>query len=437
MAITNTHQEKIFYHFILNDPSTYIHAAKAKYFSDETIKTCLEISKEFYDKYNDIPTKNQVIELLKVKSADVEVDEGAIDVLYKVELSDYDPDWTKENTECFIEYKTLYESVVDTVTLLKSTPVSSDNIKELINKVKTLVVNKNSLNFSFEDGLDFFDASSHIQPTWNTFSTGYTFMDLVAGGGFAAKTLTVFAGQQKIGKSIWLANIATNAVRAGHNVAMISLEMGDRAYIKRLGANLLNIKVSEYAEMAQNQEEIKKRIKNLNFQNLTVLPGKLIIKEYPASSASAIDIESYLLKEEEKRGIKFKIVVIDYLNIMKNWRNPNSENTYMKVKQIAEDVRAMGQRNEWALVSATQTSKGQFDSTDMGITDIAESSGLGATVDLMFGIIQDPMMYTAMKYKLKCLLNRSEGLKNASKIFNIDYSYMKITEDMTSQIFEG
>jgi len=145
-------------------------------------------------------------------------------------------------------------------------------------------------------------------------------------------------------------------------------------------------------------------------------------------------VENWLRKVEEVKGIKFKIIVIDYINIMKNWRNPNTENTYMKIKQIAEDLRAMGQRNSWAIITATQTKQSEFDATDLSMNSASESSGLVATVDGMFGIIQDPLMYSNNEYKLKVLANRDEGYKNSYKKFNVDYSFMRISEDMNSQI---
>lgn len=176
--------------------------------------------------------------------------------------------------------------------------------------------------------------------------------------------------------TLWLGNIAAQAVRASNNVAIITLELNDRKYMKRLGSNLLGIRMSEYKDNAENSDLIKKKIKNIAFDNL-VTPGHLIVKEFPTSQASAIDVENWLTKVEQSKGIKFKIVVIDYINIMKNWRNPNSENTYMKIKQIAEDLRAAAQRNLWAIVTATQTKQcltldTKIESRDRGLIEIGD-----------------------------------------------------------------
>jgi hypothetical protein len=214
----------------------------------------------------------------------------------------------------------------------------------------------------------------------------------------------------------------------GNNVAIITLEMNDRKYAKRIGANMLSIPIGDYSNVANDTQTMKKKISNVQFDNLQV-PGKIWIKEFPTSQASVLDIERYLKKVGEHHGIKFKVVVIDYINILKNWRNPNSENTYMKIKQIAEDLRGVAMANEWAILTATQTKQGDFDSTDLTITSAAESSGLVATVDGLFGIIQDPIMYANKEYKLKLIANRDDGYKNSHKMFNVDYNYMRIVEN--------
>ena len=156
--------------------------------------------------------------------------------------------------------------------------------------------------------------------------------------------------------SIWLANVAANSVKLGYNTAVISLEMRDRKVIKRLGANMLGISMREYAEFARDKVAVKKKLAGIGYNNLQ-MPGKLFVKEFPTSSAGVPDLEMYLRKMEEMKGIKFKVIVLDYINILKNWRNPNSENMYMKIKQIAEDLRAMAMRNEWAIITATQLNR--------------------------------------------------------------------------------
>ena len=422
-----SYSENIIIKNILEDKS-YLEVVKSDFFKNEGFKTIVEVAKDFWERYKESPTREQIKEALKISGRMDSVSIIEIDSIYDFDLNKYDSDWLIETTQFFIEYKNLTKSAVDAVKYLQSTPVTSENIKSVIETFKSIVNDRNNLDFSFDEGLDFFNAENHKQPTTNTFSSGYTFIDTVLGGGFSAKALYVFMGMPKVGKSLWLGNIAAQAVRSGHNVGIISLEMSDRKYVKRLGANILGIPVGEYNDRAEDDQLIKKKIQSVAFDNLQI-PGKLFVKEFPTSQASVHDVERYLRKIEESKGIKFKVVIVDYINIMKNWRNPNSENTYMKIKQIAEDLRGIAMANEWSIITATQTKQSDFDSSDLSINSAAESSGLVATVDGMFGIIQDPMMYANREYKLKILANRDDGYKNAHKIFNVDYKFMRIVED--------
>lgn len=145
---------------------------------------------------------------------------------------------------------------------------------------------------------------------------------------------------------------------------------------------------------------------------MLITPGKLWVKEFPTSSASVFDLEAALLKKEEQLSLpgkpfKFKNIFVDYINILKNYRNPNSENTYLKIKQLAEDLRAMAQRNNWCVITATQTNRGQANSTDVSYSSIGESYGLISTVDMLFGIISDVAMKAQGVYYLKIVANRA------------------------------
>jgi archaellum biogenesis ATPase FlaH len=422
-----SYSENIILRNTLANP-VYLENAKPEFFKNNSFGEIHKLAKKFWDKYNEIPSREQMKESAKIEGVTDRLELSEIDAIYNIELTSYQEDWLTETTECFIEYKNLTKSAVDAVQYIQKTPVTAENIKEVINTFKNIVVERNNLDFSFDEGLDFFNPESHKQLSHYTFKSGFPFIDTVLGGGFSAKSLYVFMGMPKVGKSLWLGNLAIQSSKMGNNVAIITLEMNDRKYAKRIGANMLSIPIGDYSSIANDTQTMKKKISNVQFDNLQV-PGKIWIKEFPTSQASDLDIERYLKKVEEHHGIKFKVVVIDYINILKNWRNPNSENTYMKIKQIAEDLRGVAMSNEWAILTATQTKQGDFDSTDLTITSAAESSGLVATVDGLFGIIQDPIMYANREYKLKLIANRDDGYKNSHKMFNVDYNYMRIVEN--------
>ena len=430
--MVSSHLEKSFYHYALENLE-FLNVVKSRFFDSPDIKKLYEISIEFYERYNKKPTRQQVRELVKSKGLHEELSEQKVDLIYEVNMNEYDTEWLRESAEAWVEYKNLDTSVHDLISYLKTTKIGVENVKDVVQNAKSLINDRNNIQFGFDEGLDFFNPDSHVQPTSDTFSTGYPYMDLVLGGGFYTKALFCFIGEMKIGKSIWLANIAANSVRLGYNTAVLSLEMRDRKLVKRLGANLLNINMKEYANAAQDVAGMKRKISTVGHDTLQT-PGQLFVKEFPTSSAGVPDIERWLQKMEEIKGMKFKVIVLDYINILKNWRNPNSENMYMKIKQIAEDLRAMAMRNEWAIITATQVNRSGFGSTDLNATNISESAALGHTVDAMFGIIQDEIMHANREYILKLIANRDDGYKNSRKKFLINYDYMRIIEDGDSQI---
>jgi replicative DNA helicase len=429
----SAHLEKIFYHYIDTRPEIE-NIVNGRFFTIPEIKEAHEIRKEFREKYHKAPTASQLKEIAKIKGIDEKLTSAKIDALYEVNMSQYDDSWIQETAEAWIEFKNLDSSVIDLVQYLKTTKVGTENVKDVVQTAKSIISDRNNIDFKFDDGLDFFDPESHRQHKHETFTTGYDYLDTVLGGGYTPKTLIVLAGMPKVGKSIWLCNLAAQGVRNGYNAAFISFEMSDRKIVKRLGSNLLGIKVNEYDKIAEDTFEIKKRMSSIAASDMFSTTGQLKIKEFPTSTASVNDVENWLKRMEELKGIKFRLIVLDYINIMRNWRNPNTENTYMKIKQIAEDLRAMAMRNQWTILTATQFNRGAYSASDVTLEQISESAGLIHTVDSMFGIIQDDIMYMNQEYYLKNLANRDDGYKGSKKRFTINYEYMRVIEDMNSQI---
>jgi replicative DNA helicase len=201
----------------------------------------------------------------------------------------------------------------------------------------------------------------------------------------------------------------------------------------RIGSNLFSISLDSYEEWAKDQDNLKQKISSIKNHSLKPY-GILHVKEFPSSTCSVNDLRNYLVKTQDILGVKFDNVFVDYINIMKNWRNPNTENTYMKIKQISEDLRAMAMQQNWAVVSATQTNRSGIDNTDLKTTDISESAALLHTVDVLFGIITDPLMKAKGEYYLKCLANRVSGYENTKKLFLWERQYARIAEDRNSPI---
>jgi len=193
-----THSENIILRYVTNS-ANYLDICKPAFFKNESFGEILKGVKEFWDKYHEIPTPEQLIESFKIQGKS-DISPTEIKAIYELDLKNYDDSWLKETTEFFIEYKNLTKSAVDAVKYIQSTPVSSENIKSVIDSFKSIIIDRNNIDFAFDEGLDFFNPNNHKQLKSSTFPSGFPFIDTVLGGGFSAKSLYVFMGMPKVGK---------------------------------------------------------------------------------------------------------------------------------------------------------------------------------------------------------------------------------------------
>jgi len=420
---TNNDHEKIFFNYFLAKPH-YLKSVRPGFFSNSDLDLIAKLSKNFYLKFSESPSKDQMKALVSDDPSDVSSD--IVESIYNINLAEYDQDWLQRTGEAWVKWKHFNKQLVKTIEFVKTQDVSPENVEDVVQRGIGMLSTDGNLHFDTDIGLDFFNPEDHIQRSSKKIETGWSFVDHVSGGGYDAKSLVVYAGEQNIGKSIWLANDASNFVRMGHNVVFITAEMSAQKVLKRIGSNLLDIKMMEYDQKSANRDFLKRRLERVSKGLLP--PGKLFIKEFPTSQATVLDIESYLKDLEEAQDHKVSVLVVDYINILANYRNPNTENTYMKIKQIAEDLRALAVKRNMLVISATQINRGAWDATEVKMENIAESAGLAHTVDVMYALIQDSMMHANREYWLKVLKIRDGQGKGSRCRFEIDYDYMRLTE---------
>jgi len=136
--------------------------------------------------------------------------------------------------------------------------------------------------------------------------------------------------------------------------------------------------------------------------------GTLIIKEYPTASAHSGHFKSLLNELSLKKSFKPDIIFIDYLNICASsrYKAGSNVNSYSFIKAIAEELRGLAVETNVPIVSATQTTRSGYGSSDVDLTDTSESFGLPATADLMFALISTEELETLNQILVKQLKNR-------------------------------
>lgn len=439
--MNNLYFEILAFFYIIKEPGLMKNFNK-RFFTEPTIVTIFDYVQDFVEQYKTAPTAEQVHELIKMGGKD-ELELDAIKTLWNNEsgLSRYEDDWLKQNIAAWGKFKSFYTGLENTIAYVKQLPtnIAYTDCETYINRASNIFNKGAGFNVNTSEGYDFFNLDNHIIKEEDTHSTGYKFIDLCLKGGFTKKGLYVIMGAPKVGKSQWLCNLAANSVKMGYNTIYITLEMSYQKVSQRIGSNLFNINIDDYQNALKDKNKMQQAAKH--FHNSLLIPaGKFFIEEFPTSSATASDIADFILKKEEELSklyeteFKFSNVFIDYVNIMRDQRGTSGDNSYQKIKNICEDVRAMGQQNQWAIISVTQVNGNGYESTNLTMSDVSESKGLIATVDALFGIIQTSLMRASNVYYLAAVALRDSPHNGDRQKFIWDPYHLRITQDPTEDI---
>tara|TARA_R110000796_G_scaffold153583_3_gene270165 strand:+ start:7428 stop:8729 length:1302 start_codon:yes stop_codon:yes gene_type:complete len=431
----NTNEfEKIFLLYALDKP-VYLDPLERGFFSVPEIDILARLSKRYYHKFKKAPSKENLWMLISTGELEEVCPKPFFDEIFKKNIADYDLEWVEETAQSWIKWKHLDSSIIDTVEYINTVKVTPENIGDMVESVKNLINGRNNITFDDDLGTDFFDAKSHVRNAEDLLSSNYDFIDKNIGG-HSKGTLNVYVAPPNTGKSLFLAQDAANYCKTGKNVLFISLEMGGQKIHKRIGSDIFNINVNEYDEKSLDIPFMQKKIQEFKDHNM-ITPGALTVKNYETSNGTADDMDNFIGKVQELTGITYDVVLVDYINIMKDKRNPNSESTYLKIKNICEDLRAVAQRRNIVLLSATQTNRAGFESSSINMGMIAESAGLAATCDTILAIIQTPEMNLEKIYWLKILKVRDGQGKGMKCMINVNYDYMRLSETNTIIFDEG
>jgi len=228
------------------------------------------------------------------------------------------------------------------------------------------------------------------------------YFNKITKGGIPNKTLNIALAGTGVGKSLFMCHVASSVLLQGRNVLYITLEMAEERIAERIDANLLNVPIQQLVDLPRSAFENK--VNNIAKKT----QGTLIIKEYPTASAHSGHFKALLNELALKKSFRPDIIFIDYLNICASSRHKanSSINSYSYIKSIAEELRGLAVEFNVPIVSATQTTRSGYGSSDVELTDTSESFGLPATADLMFALISTEELEQLGQIMVKQLKNR-------------------------------
>ena len=382
---------------------------KPEYFKNKAIASIFEIVKDFNEKRNKLPT------VTEIKTYLVTDEQKAAFKQLAQSFSELDKNLDKdelyENTEQFLKEKAVYHTMLNVAEdVSKGLVDTSDVLQKFESSCSISLVT--DLGFNMYDDIDILIDDLNTEQSF--IPSKWEWLDDTLGGGFleSGKALYVFAGETNIGKSIFLGNIAHNIASQGKNVLLVTLEMSELLYAQRICSNATKIPMKE---LRQNGPSIKNAIAREN--------GKVFIKEFPPATITPNQLKAFIKKFSEK-GIKLDAIVLDYLNLL---HSTVGNNSYERIKNVTEQVRAMSYMFECPIISATQLNRSGFDQDNPELATISESIGLAATADVIASIYQNDEDRELGIIRLGMMKNRY-GMRGNTQAMRIDYSTLTIEQ---------
>jgi len=391
---------------------------KPEYFKDKAIASIFDIIKDFTEKRNKLPTTTEIKSYL-VSDEQKESFKGLVKSFNDIDKN-LDKEELYDNTERFLKEKAVYHTMLNVAEDVSSGEVDTSVVLDKFEK-------SCNINLVTDLGLELYGDVDKLIDDLNSVEryvpSKWEWLDNSLGGGFleAGKALYVFAGETNIGKSIFLGNIASNIAEQGKNVLLVTLEMSELLYARRICSNVTKIPMKE---MANNTPSIKQAMNNQG--------GKIFIKEFPPATITANQLKAFVKKFEEQ-GIKLDAIVLDYLNLM---HSPVGNNSYERIKHVTEQVRAMSYLFNCPIISATQLNRAGFDTDNPDLATISESIGLAATADAIISIFQNEEDRGIGIIRLGMMKNRY-GPRGITQAMRIDYSTLTIDQADDIEIDEG
>ena len=397
---------------------------KGDYFSDRTERAVFEEIQKFVDKYNDLPNQNALeVELDSRKDLNEDDYKRVLSVVKELQKDDNVIfDWLVETTEDFCKDKAVYNAIVDGINIIEGKDRNRD-----VGSIPSILTDALAVGFDNHVGHDYLlDAESRFQyyhTVEEKIPFDLDFFNRITKGGLPPKTLNIALAGTGVGKSLFMCHVAANCLSQGRNVLYITLEMAEERIAERIDANLMNISMEDLHDLPKQMfdNQIEKIIKSTS--------GKLIVKEYPTASANSAHFRGLIKELAVKKSFKPDIIFIDYLNICASsrFKGATNVNSYMYIKSVAEELRGLAVETNLPIMSATQTTRSGFVSTDIGLEDTSESFGLPATADFMFALISTEELDALNQIAVKQLKNRyNDPTMNKRFVIGIDRAKMRL-----------
>ena len=383
---------------------------------------CQEII-DFIAKYNKLLT-TEVLEIEIQNRSDLTETElkELQETISSLKDSEINDDWLLDATEKWCRDRAIYLALMSSIKI-----ADGQDDKKGRDSIPSILSDALAVSFDNHIGHDYLEDYEERYESYHRkedkLPFDLEFFNKITKGGLPNKTLNIALAGTGVGKSLFMCHVASSVLLQGKNVLYITMEMAEEKIAERIDANLLDVNIKDINELPRVMFENK--VTNIAKKT----QGSLIIKEYPTASAHSGHFKALLNELLLKKSFSPDIIFIDYLNICASsrYKAGGNVNSYSYVKAIAEELRGLAVEFDLPIVSATQTTRSGFASSDVDLTDTSESFGLPATADLMFALISSEELEPLNQIQVKQLKNRyNDPTMHKRFVIGIDRSKMRL-----------
>ena len=393
------------------------------YFDNPYEKILFEEISKFIVSYDDLATK-EILLIETEKRTDI-TDDGyrtICDYIKSLDDSQVDLEWLIDTTETWCRDRAIYLALMESIKI-------ADGGDDKKNRDAIPGILQEALSVSFDEHIghdlieDYERRFEYYTRQEEKLPFDLEYFNKITGGGLSKKTVFLIMAAPNAGKSLTMCSFASAFLAQNKNVLYITLEMAEEKIAQRIDANLLNVNIGELEKLSKDKFE------NKIIKLAQKTHGKLIIKEYPTSSAHVGHFKGLLNELALKKHFKPDVIFIDYLNICSSsrYKSNSGVNSYTYIKSISEELRALAVEYGVPVVTSTQVTRGASTSSDPDMADVSESFGVAANVDNIVALIKTEELDNMGQVMFKQIKNRDNDVSRYKRfVVGVDRNKMRL-----------
>jgi replicative DNA helicase len=344
---------------------------------------------DYRKKYTVHPTSKIIATILRteLEKHNDAVKKQVRDYFARVCIKDVqDAQYIKDTSLDFCKKQKLKEALMRSADLIQNS--SYEEVRKVIDNALNLGTDNNFGHELIKD----FEMRYEVKAR-NPISTGWEKIDSLTGNGLGSGELGVVIAPTGAGKSMVLAHLGAQAIKAGKNVVHYTLELSETTTGQRYDSCISTIPLNSLFHQKQEVLEI-----------ISDLDGSLIIKEYPTKTATTNTVRTHLEKLK-KRNHKIDMILVDYADLLKPTTNFKEKRN--ELESIYENLRAIAQENKCPLWTASQTNRTGLNAEVVTMESISEAFNKCFVSDFICSISRTIRDKTANTGRLFVAKNRN------------------------------